>query len=508
VRSLLAATILLLLVAPTHAQLRPFGDVYALTGARIEVGDGRVIEKGDILIRDGLIEAVGPSLKLPPDAEVIKADGLVIFPGFIDACFTKGLKLPATVDEQDTPPDRAVEASPSMREANRKGIRADIHADAWLALTDADLNPLRKGGFTTALVSPAGALVSGYAALVNLSGRPKREAVVLADAAVCLALKLWGGNPFGGGGGYPGTPLGYIAQLRQTFYDAGYYARLKEAFERGGARRPPADSVLTSLRPVLDGSVKAVLEAETENDVVRALDFAEEFHLKPVLCGGLEAWRHAGRIAKAGVPVIVGLKLPEEPKTAKSAEAKPANTGDKPSEPKPEKPAEVKPPDAAAKPDKPDEKKEEKEDPDADVPEAARVERHRLWEEKLSNAKRLNEAGVTLALTTRGCKDQKEFWDNLRKAMKDGLPREAALKALSLNPARILGVERLLGTVEAGKVANLTVLSADFVDPKAEARYLFIDGLKFDLKLEKPAPRPAGSFGPGDGGSHEEGRSR
>src|SRR5438046_7512 len=95
-----------------RAQERPFGDVYAIVGARIEVGNGRVIEKGTVLLRDGLIEAVGTEVPLSPDAEVIQGDGLVVFPGFIDAFTSKGLNLPDAEPNQDVTPDTRADAPP------------------------------------------------------------------------------------------------------------------------------------------------------------------------------------------------------------------------------------------------------------------------------------------------------------------------------------------------------------------------------------------------------------
>src|SRR5579859_2826547 len=119
-----SACLLLTLAVPyaAHAQDPPVTGVYAIVGAKIEVGDGRVIDKGTILIRDGLIVGVGPKLTVPPDAEVIKGDGLTVYPGFIDADATQGLQLPDAKPDQDVAPDRTEEASPAMRLANRKGV--------------------------------------------------------------------------------------------------------------------------------------------------------------------------------------------------------------------------------------------------------------------------------------------------------------------------------------------------------------------------------------------------
>ena len=68
-----------------RAQSAALPAVYAIVGARIEIGDGRIIEKGTVLVRDGLIEAVGATIAVPPDAEIIKGDGLIVYPGFLDA---------------------------------------------------------------------------------------------------------------------------------------------------------------------------------------------------------------------------------------------------------------------------------------------------------------------------------------------------------------------------------------------------------------------------------------
>src|SRR5436190_2354322 len=157
----------LMISAVANAQLRPFGDAAAIVGARIEIGDGRVIEKGTVLVRDGLIEAVGADLTVPPDAEVVAGDGLIVFPGFIDCWWPKGLKLPDAQPNQDLPPDTGAEASPSMRQANRKGVRPEVSAAELLALTEPDLAAMRKAGFTTALVAPTGSAINGTAALVD-----------------------------------------------------------------------------------------------------------------------------------------------------------------------------------------------------------------------------------------------------------------------------------------------------------------------------------------------------
>src|SRR5438105_3351619 len=186
------------------AQLRPFGDAAAIVGARIEIGDGRVLQKGTVLIRDGLIEAVGADLTVPPDAEVVPGAGLIVFPGFIDAWWPKGLKLPDAQPNQDVPPDAGAEASPSMREANRKGVRPELNAAEFLAMAEADLAAMRKAGFTTALVAPTGGAINGTAALVNLSGLPRRECILRPAVGMGFGFATPAPSP-------PGSPAPRVA---------------------------------------------------------------------------------------------------------------------------------------------------------------------------------------------------------------------------------------------------------------------------------------------------------
>ena len=117
-------------------------------------------------------------------------------------------------------------------------------------------------------------------------------------------------------------------------------------------------------------------------------------------------------------------------------------------------------------------------------------ERHLKWEEKVANVGMLSKAGVPIAFTTKGNRSQAEFLTNLRRAITAGLPREAALRALTLDAARLLGVDKQMGTVEVGKVAALVVMSGDFVQPTTRVRYLFIDKNKFEPDRDT-GPLPA-----------------
>jgi imidazolonepropionase-like amidohydrolase len=462
-------------MTPSLAQPPAAPSVFAIVGAKIEIGDGRIIEKGTVVLRDGLIAAVGADVKAPPDAEIIKGDGLVIYPGFVDAYSARGLKLPEAQADQDVKPDTDDTAPAFMREANRKGVRPELRAVDHLELTDPVLNSARRVGFTTAHLAPAGGIINGVTGVVNLSGLPKRNAVVKGDIALDCGWRA-GGAPGGpgagppGGSGYPGSLMGVIAHFRQTMLDAQHFRLTRTAFEKRGGPRPPADNTLTALLPVLDRAQPVLFDADTENQVHRAIKLADEFHLRLMVNGGAEAWKMTDTLKKRNIPVLLSLSFGPEPGARPQRPDTPRpDRDDRPSEP--------------ADPSL-------REDENRDVPPAALEERKGRWSERVACAGALHKAGIPFAFSTKGLRDVNEFLPNLRRAIKAGLPREAALQSLTLNAARILGLEKQLGTVEAGKIAALTIMNGDFAEERTRARYLFIDGVKFDLERATPGERP------------------
>lgn len=107
-------------------------------------------------------------------------------------------------------------------------------------------------------------------------------------------------------------------------------------------------------------------------------------------------------------------------------------------------------------------------------------------------AAKLAKAGVRFAFQSGGIRSPKQMLTNAAKAIKAGLPADAALRALTLSPAEIFGVSNQLGSLEPGKIANLVVTSGDLFDEKTKVRFTFVDGERFEYK-DEPAPMPAES---------------
>jgi imidazolonepropionase-like amidohydrolase len=427
----------------------PAGRTVAIKDAMIVLAPLLEIEKGTVLLRDGLIAQVGAGLAVPPEAEVIDGKGLVVYPGFIDGRTTLGLpdtKRPAEALKlaEGEKPDFAKDALPAMEQANRKGLRPELDAAALLNLAEADLKKAHAGGFTLASVAAANEYLSGTAALVTLSGAPRRNALLRGSSVAHAAFRSYGD-------GYPTTTMGALSHLRQAFADAGHYARLWDA-HKPGRPRPAVDAALEALKPVLAGQARLFFEAETRQEIDRALALAAEFRLRAGIAGGSEAWRVADVLRARDVPVLLSLKLPKEPKP-KDAEFE---------------------------------------------PEKLRQERRRLWKEPLLGVQRLHQAKVRFGFSTAGLASPAEALESVATLVEHGLSHDAALAALTTLPAQIFGLQATHGTIARGKAANLTVLTGRLGQKKSRVRYVFADGAKFEYPAppgdpSAPAAKPAAS---------------
>ena len=436
--TLLALTAL----AFTQSSLPSESRRHAIVDARIEIGDGRVIDKGTIVMDGGRITAIGPNIAIPAGTQIYSGTGLTVTPGFIDGWTNKGLTLPAAVPDQDAPgtPSIAEYAPARMRDANRKGIRPELEARTLLSLGDDVTKPYRSAGFTTLHVVPPGGYLGGVGALVNLNGRPNRDTVVVPRTALNSDFE----GP-GEGGGYPGSLLGRVAQVRQAWLDAQWQAEVRRTYGAGGPQRPASDPSLEAMVPFLEGRAPVAFVANSPSEIDRSLAVAAEFHLKALIVGGRQGYRRKETLKAAGITVVAGINFGEAPQAVAG------------------------------------------EDP------ARATERKRKYDEAVRNVIELREAGVPVILSTFGTKGPDDFLKSLRTLVAAGYPREAALAGITQDVARLAGVEREMGTLEVGKIANVVVRDGDFMQEKTTVKMVYVDGYRIDpaAKPLPPGAKPA-----------------
>lgn len=425
-------------------------DSFAISNARIVTGTGADIERGNVIVRDGLIFAVGANLQIPVDLRVIDGSGLTVYPGFFDAASSAGIagqQRAGAGQPGGGQPFFGQPPAPAPAQSNSAypaGMQPETAAADLIRTSDSSFETARNNGFTTALVVPRERVVQGQSALVNLAGGSAADAIIKAPVALHVAFQpLQTGQ-------YPTALLGTFSALRQMFLDAQQLQAAQRVYERNpqGIRRPDQNKSLQALFPVLNGEMPVVFQAETEREILRALSFAGEFKLKAIIAGGAEAGKLAAQLKAQNVPVLLSLNFPKRT--------------------------------AAASPE--------------GEPEAMSVLRYRV--ETPKTAARLAAAGVRFAFQSGGVTNLADFWANANRAVENGLSKPDAIRAMTANAASIFGVADRMGTVEAGKIANLTVTRGDIFDKNRQFTHVFVDGRMFEIRQSS---RPAAASSPGAG---------
>jgi len=417
---------------PTHPTFPPH---FAITDARIVPVSSQTIENGTIVVRDGVITAVGPRAEVPADAWVIDGKGLTVYPGLIDPFTTIG----HTADRAQTSAQRptgpagpgqfaAQTASPpghSWGAADRPGTFTWRTAADELDLDDSRIERWRNAGFTTTLSTLPVGLLTGEAAVINLAGKRGRELVV--EPAVGQRVNLSGrGNGYTG---YPGSLLGVFAYIKQLHLDARHYDELWTAYSHDprGKRRPEYDPALEPLRQIRPLFFPAADRVEID----RAIRTAREIDAPLIIYGAQNAYEAVDLLAAAKVPVLVDLNWPSPP------------SGGPASEPT--------------------------------------LSTLRSWEHAPTTPARLAEAGVSFAFYTGREGNPADFKEHVQRALDAGLDPQTALRALTLSAAEILGVADRLGSIETGKIANLVITDGDLFDSSTRVERVIIDGQPFEM---------------------------
>jgi imidazolonepropionase-like amidohydrolase len=261
----------------------------AITGGKVFPVASPPIERGTVLIRDGRIVAVGADVAVPAGAARIDATGKWVTPGLVDV--NTGLGL---VD---------VGYGSGANEASARGQDAIAASfQAWVALNTASvfIPPAREGGVTTVAVWPAGGLIAGQGALIDLRDGSLADLLLVAPAGMVGQVS----SDQAAGVGARGELFGRLRDLLENARD---YSRRKADYDRGQMRPVPyRREDVEALQPVVSGKLPLVLAADRAADIEAALGLAAGLGIRIVIAGGAEAWQVADRLAAAGVPVLTG----------------------------------------------------------------------------------------------------------------------------------------------------------------------------------------------------------
>ncbi len=393
----------------------------AITNGRVMTITNGTLEKGTVLIENGKIAAVGENLEVPTEAEVIDAAGKVVMPGLIDAhchvgVFNDGVGYEYADGNEMTDP-----ITPHLRALDA------LHPEN-MAFPD-----LVAAGVTTVLTGPGSAnIVGGQWICIKTVPRPSVEEMVLLEpAGMKMAL---GENPrrvYGGQQKTPSTRMGNAAALRAALVDAQNYMEKWRRYEQDKAEydqkaaagdkdakapTPPERNLKhEALAKVLRREMKARVHAHRADDMLTAIRIAEEFNLDLTLEHATEGYKIAEILAQKGIPVTVGPIL------------------------------------------------------------FSRV-KYELKEMTPRNPGLLAKAGVKMAIQTDEMSAVKYLSINAALAVREGMPEEEALRAITINPAEIIGVQDRVGSLESGKDADVVIFSGHPFDYRTVAEKVFVNG--------------------------------
>ncbi len=408
--------------APTDGMKDNTPNVHAFTNATIITAPGESINNATLVIRNGVIEAVGRRVSPPADARVWNMEGKTLYPGFIDSYSDVGMNEPR------------VELDRGNNSWN-PNLRAHLKAEQEFDTEDDGSAALRSQGFTAALSMPPLGIFKGEAAIMSLNDGEVSDRVVKNSVAQGVTLS----RTWDFGFTYPTSQIGVIALIRQTLYDADWYERAHEAYRNNPSlERPESNAPLAALHNAVQGDQPMIFHTTSDEEILRALRFKEEFNsINPWILGNGHEYKVLDVLRNHNAPLILPLAYPEAPDV---------------------------------------------ETPEDALSEDLAELRH--WYLAPENPARVADAGLQFSLTTAGLEKPGDFLANLRKAVALGLDKETALAALTSNPANLLGIGSTHGTLEAGKSANIIVADGDLFENGSKIIDLWIDGSHYRINSE------------------------
>jgi imidazolonepropionase-like amidohydrolase len=431
-------------------ELQPVTRTLALKNVTLIPAPGQQVSGATLVIKDGLIKAAGQDVQIPAGARILPADSMFVYAGFIEGLSHTGIPK----EDEDRSATRSRESARERAQINpanppyeRAGIQPDRGVRELLDPSDKSLSSMRKLGFTAAHVIPRGQMLPGQGSLILLKGKDAREMILMENISQSASFQ-------GARRVYPATPMAVMAKFRQLYRQAELAQQHQAHFSEapGGMARPTYDQVISALFPLLNQQQPLFFLTENAQETWRAFQLQQELGFSMVPANLKEGWELVEKLKDQGTPVCLSLDLPDADKVKEVTIDEEAS----------ELTREL-----------------QKEQQALIARQKESIKQHQ------AQAATLAKAGVAFSLATLDLK-AKDFRDHLRAMMAQGLSEDQALAAFTTAPAKMLGAEKVLGTVEPGKIANLVVSDKPyFGEEKANVRMVLVEGEVFEFEVKK-----------------------
>ena len=403
----------------TQQNLTGKSGTFAITNATIVTVSGATISNGTIVISGGKITALGTNVSIPRGAERINGKGLSVYPGMVDAGTNMGLQeignaVIGTVDVAET-----------------GNINPNAKAILGLNPHTSHINVTRVGGITMVHSMPAGGIVSGQSAVINLNGATQSEMEVTGTYALVINFPQI--STFAGFSPLTGPRFidfkqavkrrdNRVKTLKEAFEKAKTYAKVKDAYAKDKSLPSPAtDLKMEAMIPYVQGEKPIVFSAQRARDIRGVIKFVEEMKVKAIIYGGADAFKEAEGLKKNKISVIYN-RIHNNP------------GGNDP------------------------------------------------YDYYFEAPSKMLKAGLKFAISTGNNGAMvRELPFQAGMASAYGLSKDEALKSVTLYPAQILGVGDKYGSLDVGKMANVVVTDGDLLEVRTNILHMFIDGRKIPL---------------------------
>lgn len=406
---------------PVNGVADPKDGCYAFTHATLVKDAQTTLQNATLVVRDGKIVAAGASAAIPKDAVVIDCQGKYIYPSFVDMYSDYGIAAAARTGgfgRRDAGP-QFITATKGAYGWNQ-AIKSEVNAVQLFGVDEAKAKTLREQGFGTVLTHQADGIARGTGMVVTLAAERENKVIVKEKASAHYSFEKGSSTQ-----DYPGSLMGIISLLRQSYLDAQWY---KTA--------PAKEGVNLSLQAWNDiQQYPQIFEANDKWNVLRADKIGDEFGVQYIIKAGNNEYQRIKEIAATKASFILGLNFPaamdlEDPNDARFV--------------------------------------------------ALSDMKH--WELAPTEPGAFEKANINFALTAADLREVRTFLGNVRKAIEYGLTEKRALEALTQTPATLLKIYDKVGSLDAGKMANFLVTSGPIFAENTVIYQNWVQGNKYEVK--------------------------
>ena len=418
---------------PENGVADPRHGHYAFTNATIVKDAGTTITNATMIVKDGKIVAVGSGLKVPAGAVEVDCKGKYIYPSFIDVYADYGIAQPQrTGGGGQFNPSQQPQLETATKGAYgwNQAIKSDAEAYRMFAVDDAKAKPLREAGFGTVLTHIRDGIARGTGAVVSLASEKENLVIIKERASAHYSFSKGTSTQ-----SYPGSMMGMIALLRQTYLDAQWYKN-----------KPATEGLNLSLKAWNETQdLPQIFEAGDKWNNLRADRIGDEFGVQYIIKAGQNEYQRIKEMKGTNATFILPLNYPQAQ--------------------------------------------------DVEDPNDARfvsLQDMKHWEMAPANAAAFEKAGIQFCLTTADLRSVSQFWANLRKAMEYGLSENKVMEALTKTPAITLGIYDKVGSLDAGKLGNFLIANGPLFSEKTIILQNWVQGIKYTVKED--AASVAGTY--------------